>query len=184
MHATTSRIDHARLAAALEHMRVGATASDVHASLVGFLCAGGEPGEPWLASLQLQAETTTADDRAVLAELLGQTRIMLDAAAVEPLLPAADVALGQRVQALVDWCRGFLGGLGLAGADPAGMPEVAADVVADFARIAAGNLALAGEDEGTDEAALADLCEFAGDGVALLRTHLNAPLQLDRRHGA
>lgn len=169
-------IGHADLVRAVERMHLGVGASDLHGSLVGYLCGGGEPGEAWLGALQLKAEALGADDEVLLARLLAFSRACLDTAGpyFEPLLPDPDSELEQRVRALVDWCRGFLGGLGLAGAgDPHNMSVVAADIVHDFSAVAATHFAVGNVED--DSAALTDLREFVCDGVLLLRAELRTP---------
>ncbi|HEX7370912.1 MAG TPA: UPF0149 family protein, partial [Rhodanobacteraceae bacterium] len=84
---------------------------------------------------------------------------------IELLLP--DTPLAARANATVDWCRGFLGGLGLTGAltDAAQSPATQ-DVLDKFGKIAAMHLAC---DE-DDAAALDDVLAFIRNGVA----HLHA----------
>lgn len=169
-------IRHADLVSAVERLRIGVGASDLHGSLVGYLCAGGEPGAAWLGALQLEAQPASDDDAAMMARLLVLSRASLGAAgpAFEPLLPEADNTLEKRIHALVEWCRGFLGGLGLAGAaDPADMSTVAADIVRDFGTVASTRFAPDNADD--DANALADLHEFVCDGVLLLHAEMRTP---------
>lgn len=174
-------IRHADLASAVERMCIGVGASDLHGSLVGYLCAGGEPDDAWLGTLQLEAQPANADDEAMLARVLVFSRASLGAAGTsfEPLLPDADSALEMRVQALVEWCRGFLGGLGLAGTtDPATMSSMAAEIVRDFSTVAATRFAPHNADD--DAAAFTDLREFICDGVLLLHAELRTPTNRGR----
>ncbi|MDN5923667.1 MAG: UPF0149 family protein [Xanthomonadales bacterium] len=177
MNVPTS-IHHRDLTRTVEHIRIGVSASDLHGSLVGYLCGGGEPSVTWLGDLQLEAAQPNAEDEAMLAALLSLSRASLDDGEpdFEPLLPDAEQALEQRVPALVEWCRGFLGGLGLAGvAEPKNMSSVAADIVHDFAAVAATRYSA--DDADNDAQAWMDLHEFVCDGVLLLRAELRTPTQ-------
>jgi uncharacterized protein YgfB (UPF0149 family) len=76
-----------------------------------------------------------------------------------------EAALAARANAAVDWCRGFLGGLGLTGvlAGPAQAPGVA-ELLSGLGQIAASHLAC----DDDDAAALDDVLDFVRDAVARL----------------
>lgn len=170
----TIPISHRELSETLNRLQVGVNASDLHGSLTGFLCAGGEAtAEGWIDALALDLDMARADE--VFPQLFRVCREQLDDAelAFEPLLPGDEVALGMRAEALVDWCRGFLGGVGLAGGGRLGdgMSKDAREIVQDFSNIAASNLEYTGSEE--DEAALAEVLEFVRVGVLLLCSELD-----------
>ena len=82
------------------------------------------------------------------------------------LVPDEDASLARRSGALFDWCRGFLGGFGLAaGADPPLSGE-GREALADLARLAAATAQEDGDDE--DEDALVEIEEFVRVAVLLL----------------
>ena len=90
-----------------------------------------------------------------------------DGRQAEPLLPAAKAPLEQRAEALVEWCRGFLGGYGLAGAVANASPSsVTSDVLSDFGTIAGSSFDY--DDEAEDARAFADVLEFVREATALL----------------
>ena len=96
----------------------------------------------------------------------------------EPLLPSETSPVGIRTDALVDWCRGFLGGIGLAGAGQAGaLSSEASEILSDFGTIAATRFEYADAEE--DENALAEVIEFIRMGALLLHAELHA----ERRAG-
>lgn len=170
-------ITHAQLGAVLAAMRFGVEPSDLHGSLTGYLCAGGvASARDWLAALQLQlddAETVAAAKSVPLQQLFGECRAWLadPDQRFEPLLPAADTPVDVRADALVEWCRGFLGGIGLAGAAQAGgLSADGAEILRDFGTIAASNFEYADSEE--DESALAEVIEFIRVGVLLLHAEL------------
>lgn len=141
--------------------------SELHGSLCALRC-GNLPRANWLAEAM-------GDDAVPLpprASALGR----LDAATVEQLgeadfglellLPDEDAPVSERGEALVAWCRGFLGGVGLAGIEPR-LGEEAREALGDVARIAESDVSY--DDPEADEEALAELEEFVR--VAALLIH-------------
>jgi len=175
--AATAPITHAQISELLTNLRFGVDPSDLHGSLTGYLCAGGRAdARDWFASLQLQLDETEAAAAlraAPLQQLFRECSAWLDDPDLrfEPLLPAADTPVDVRADALVEWCRGFLGGVGLAGAtEPATMSADCAEILRDFGTIAGSHFEYADSEE--DESALAEVIEFIRVGVLLLHTEL------------
>lgn len=153
--------------AALKRARLAVAPTELHGSITGFLCAGwGGHARELLAALEL-------DDTGADAELTG----LLERAAasitarlrtrqpIELLLP--DAALAIRADAVVDWCRGFLGGLGLTGVAAGTAPDSeTGDLLQDFGHIASMHLECADDDEAT----LDDVLAFIRSGVAHLHS--------------
>jgi uncharacterized protein YgfB (UPF0149 family) len=166
-------LTHAQLGAVLARLHVGVGASDLHGSLTGYICGGGSAGaRGWLAALELQADPEADLPHAAFA------RLYEDCAAwfvdpelrFEPLLPDTDT-LDARADALVEWCRGFLGGLGLASVSE--RPDLSADakeILHDIGAIASSHFEYADAEE--DERALAEVIEFIRVGVLLLHAEL------------
>lgn len=174
MHAT---INHAELAAALAAMRLDVGASELHGSVSGYLCGGGTAGAPSLLSaLELESDDVQPSEagQRLLGELYAETRVQLDDPDLgfEPLLPDAARPLAERGDALVDWCRGFLGGLGLGGqASRSGLSEEGAEILHDLDAIAASHFSY---DDADDENSLMEVFEFVRIGVLLLYAELRA----------
>jgi uncharacterized protein YgfB (UPF0149 family) len=169
-----SALTHAELTRALEPLRIGMGASDLHGSLTGYLCAGGRAGaDDWPAALEIEPDAKA--DPEVLRRLYRDCRAELDDPdlAFEPLLPDSDTPVEQRADALVEWCRGFLGGVGLSGSPVSALSPDANEVLADISRIAASHFDY--EDDEEDESALSEVLEFVRVGVLLLRTELTRP---------
>ena len=101
----------------------------------------------------------------------------------EPLLPADDRPLAERAEAMVDWCRGFLGGFGLAGAAAhAKLSDEAQEVLRDLATIAGSSFDFGNEDRGRG-------CADRGAGVRARRRDAAAhrvrrARPVRQRHGA
>lgn len=173
----TLPITHAQLGELLTTLQFGVDPSDLHGSLTGYLCAGGHAdARAWLAALQLETDATeaaVATNAGPLQQLFRECSAWLDDPDLrfEPLLPAADTPVEVRADALVEWCRGFLGGVGLAGkAEANGLSSDGAEILRDFSTIAASHFEYSDSEE--DESALAEVIEFIRAGVLLLHTEL------------
>ena len=172
-------VDHEQLDALVRDLRLGTAASELHGSLCGFLAGGGsvQPGQLF-AALQLDGEAVTlaAAQTSVLKALIRQTAEALadPEMGFEPLLPADDRSLPERAEALAQWCRGFLGGFGLAGAAThAALSEEAREMLHDLGSIAASRFTFGDENE--DEDALIEVQEFVRVGAMLLHAECLAP---------
>lgn len=166
------------LARTLNTLHLGIGAAELHGSLTGFLCAGGLAHRgSWLHELALdEVEDALGDapERAVFDRLFTGCTAELDNPdlSFSLMLPDDDAPLGDRAGALVDWCRGFLGGLGLTGVDlKQALGEETDEILRDFGRIAATEVE-ADDDVEEDEEAYAEVVEYVRVGVMLLRNHL------------
>lgn len=170
------RPTHDELEIALAGLRLGVHASDLQGSLSGYFCAGGRAGaDEWPAALQLDAEGAALTRESILQQLYLDCREQFEGpcADVTPLLPAETAPLAQRVDALAQWCRGFLGGCGLTGALSRGntSPGVA-EILADFHSIAGGGFDA--RDNAEDEQAFADVVDFVRTAAAWLHREIGA----------
>ncbi|MBE1158973.1 UPF0149 family protein [Dyella acidiphila] len=174
-------IGHDELDEVITHLRLAVSPSELHGSLCGFLAGNGRPGRrPLLEILQLDAGgvTVTPPDQQVLDQLVRQSQAELADSELgfEPLLPADDRPLSQRADALIEWCRGFLGGFGLGGPDMhARLSEEGQEVLRDLGAIASSSLDFGDEDE--DEDALIEVHEFVRMAAMLLFTECHIPNQ-------
>jgi uncharacterized protein len=171
-------VDHDQLDALVRRLRLGTTASELHGSLCGYLAGGGivRPGTLF-AELQLDSDgaAPSAADQQTLDTLVHETQAALadPEMGFEPLLPADDRPLPERAEALAEWCRGLLGGFGLAGAAAhAGLSAEAKEMLHDLGTIAASNFAYGENDE--DEDALIEVQEFVRVGAMLLHAECSA----------
>lgn len=153
------------------HLKLAVPASELHGSLCGFLAGGARVGrQSLIEALHMDADVTpTGRDQALLERLVTQSEAELadPELGFEPLLPADDRPLPERAEALVDWCRGFLGGFGLAGAETHGkLSDEAQEILRDLSTIAASSFDF--DDEGEDEDALIQVNEFVRMAAMLL----------------
>jgi hypothetical protein len=181
-------IGHDEFARSLERLRMGVGASELHGSLAGFLCAGGVTGRAsWLRDLALEeiAEAVAASGEEGVFERFFETLAgELDDPDLgfAPLLPDDDSSMEERATALVDWCRGFLGGIGLSGTDlGAGLEGDLGEVLGDFSRIAEANFN-EGDSVEDDEEAYAEVVEYVRVGALLIRTELGQVPREATRH--
>jgi uncharacterized protein YgfB (UPF0149 family) len=174
---TPPPLTHEELSRVLASLGLGVGASELHGSLTGYLTAGGTAGaDAWPAALEIDAADEAALGHEAIGRLYRDCRAELDDPDLgfEPLLPPDDAPLARRGDALVEWCRGFLGGVGLAGSPTALLSADANEVLADFGRIAASRFDYEGDEE-EDESALGEVLEFVRVGVMLLHGELTRP---------
>lgn len=174
----TASLTYAELGDVLARAQFGIGASDLHGSLTGYLCGGGSAdARHWLDALELAPDEIRLDasQYALFERLYTDCAGWLEDSELgfEPLLPAADTSLDARADALVEWCRGFLGGLGLAGAGNGdALSDEAREILRDFAAIAGTRFEYSDAEE--DENALTEVIEFIRVGALLLHAELHA----------
>ena len=163
-------ITYLEFGAAVAKAKLGIGPAELHGSVAGYVCAGGSVrADALLSELQLEPDDAGVVDplQALLAQVVtGISTALRSGGPVMPLLPEAP--LDARANAMVDWCRGFLGGLGLAGAGTGGrLDPVASDLLHDFAEIASTQLEC-----DDDAASLGEVLDFIGNSVARLHATL------------
>ncbi|MGE0081616.1 MAG: UPF0149 family protein [Thiohalomonadaceae bacterium] len=168
-----------RVATALDQLGSALSPAECHGTLVGLLSASGKADAPaWLARVAPEAETgdlLAQEANKVLMELFGETvRQMNDPGmGFEPLLLPDDEPIGERVEALGEWCQGFIMGLSEGGLNELEkLPGDAGEVVRDMVNLSnAASYDLSESEE--DETAYAELVEYVRTGVLLLNEELN-----------
>ena len=171
--------DYQALSHALKKLDTGVMPSEVHGTLCGLLCAntGAEP-EMWQQALwpnRPNGDLLAAEANEVFKQTHDITRIQLNDPSCEfqMLLPDDDDSLEQRVQALGDWCQGYLIGLSLGGIkDFAPLPEDAREIAKDMLEIARAGTSYDLEGSEEDENAYAELVEYLRVGVLLINEEL------------
>ena len=179
---------HADLSEAIDTLRLGLSASELHGALTGYLTAGAMPhAKSWLSDLALQ-EIDQALGQLPQRTLFDQMFRDCTSDLEDPelsfdlLLPEDEAPMTERAIALVDWCRGFLGGLGLSGIDlKDSVSKDANEVLTDLARIASTRF---DEESGgeEDEEAYTEVVEYVRVGVMLLHTEFARPPDQATRH--
>ena len=170
------------LSAALQRLRTVCSASELHGVLTGLLAGGARLNRQALTkALESHSEADQAFDNEIIASLWQlQLQTLEDLQASElifsPLLPDDEAALVTRVQALADWCQGFLVGFGTAVRpnDTRLHEESVKETLEDIVNVANVDAA-AEENDDADEGAYAELFEF----VRMAAIHLFEELAPD-----
>jgi uncharacterized protein YgfB (UPF0149 family) len=175
---------HAEVAAEIADLKLGVDAAELHGALCGFLSAGGTPTRAdWLRQLELETEPVQLRDDGSLLRLLqaSQSQLADPDLGFALLLPEEAAPIAERADALLGWCRGFLGGFGLVpGPRPELSPE-ASEALEDMGKIAASSLSY--DDPDGDEVALVEVAEFVRVAALLLHSDcVDAPRQRRRLH--
>ena len=149
-------------------------AAEAHGTLTGLLCAGTvNDCDAWLVTVLGNADhvgNMSTDDHSLLDALFDATRRVLDEEmySFDLFLPDDEAPLNERAQALGEWCRGFLYGLGAGGSHQT-WPEECREIVRDVVEIA--RLDQDAGDE-ADEAALMELTEYVRIGAQMIHSEL------------
>jgi uncharacterized protein len=172
--------DHDSLQSLVLDEQLGVDAAFLHGSLVGLLCAGMRTDAThWLDHALPASDATkhlTESAGAYVRRLYQETVADLDDPDLgfDLYLPV-NGSINEHAQGLVDWCGGFLGGLGLGGWK--GERQLAGDVreaIADLRQIANSQLSFDHDPE-VDENALMELVEFVRVSVVLLYDEISQP---------
>lgn len=153
-------------------------AAEAHGSLCGALCAiAGYGFDDWASEIFADTDADAAGAlraRHLMAAVFDETAQALGGLDMTfaPLVPDDDEALASRVQALAQWCTGFLYGLG-AGQVPSldQVPGEVGEVLRDFSEIGRATVD-ASEGEEANEASYVELLEFVRAGAQLVYEEL------------
>lgn len=165
--------------AALRRLDAGMSVAECHGVLTGWLCAAhGLTREQWLGHIapELNAGDVLAQEAADTLEGLRQavvTQLNDTMLNFQPLLPSDDRPLAERVEALGEWCQGFLLGMSLGGLkEVAKMPGDSGEALRDLVQLSRAGSYEVGEDE-EDEEAYTELLEYVRTAVLLVNEELN-----------
>ena len=154
--------------AAIRQGGLAVDAPELHGSLCGWIAGGGEVGSGWLGKVLADPAVPDVAAGSALERMARASAAQFDDRdfGVALLMPAEDAGLAERSGALFAWCRGFLGGFGLAAGERPPLSDEGREALADLARLAAASP----QDEGDqdDEEALAEIEEFVRVAALLL----------------
>jgi yecA family protein len=164
---------------ALHALGLAMDAAELHGALAGWLAGGGAQSPDWLAQVLADNEVPQVEAGGALDRLRQATAAQLDdrSFGFDLLLPGTEASLGERSGALFDWCRGFLGGFGLAVGKAPPLSEEGSEALTDLARLAAAVPQDDGDED--DEEALVEIEEFVR--VAALLIHGDCVLAVRHR---
>jgi len=154
--------------AAIRKAALGVDAAELHGSLCGWIAGGGTIGGDWLARVLADPALPPVPGDGALGTMAAATATQFEDQdfGFELLRPGNEASLVERSGALFDWCRGFLGGFGLAAGEAAPLSDEGREALADIARLAAATPQEDGDQD--DEQALAEIEEFVRIGALLL----------------
>lgn len=142
--------------------------SELHGGLCGWLAGGGRNAPDWIAAVMADENLPAEPPDGALARMRAATAAQLADRDfdLQLLLPEEEASLALRSGALFAWCRGFLGGFGLAAGREPPLSDEGRESLADLARFAAATAQDDGDEE--DEEALAEIEEFVRVAALLL----------------
>ena len=169
----------AEVDAAARQLGLAVEPSELHGALCGWLAAGGAGSADWLGHVLADDAMPAVAVDSTLDQLREASAGQLEDRSFdfELLLPDADTPLATRSGALFDWCRGFLGGFGLAAGQSPPLSDDGNEALSEIAKLAAAMPQDDGDEE--DEAALVELEEFVR--VAVLLIHGDCVLAVRHR---
>lgn len=176
--------DFDELQEALEQLGAPATVPEGHGLLCGMLCVPSQLNEAdWL--LQVFGDTEMEQVSASpWSSLLHHTRLETmrqlnsEDCHFQLMLPNDTQPLAVRLDALGDWCEGYLAGLGLAGVrDAESLPADTREIIHDMVEISRVGLDVRPTE--ADEAAYAEVVEYLRIGVMLIKEELRGPKHTD-----
>lgn len=155
------------------HDGVVNSAAEAHGLASGMLCVNGQAqSSAWIKQL-FEAESGPNNEQArLLARLFEETKASLesDDYDFEPFLPEDDAPLPEQIAALIEWCQGFLFGIGAlyqSGEQSGQANEILRDI-AEFTKL---DPDAEGEE---DEMAFVEIIEYLRTAVLLLRAEFGS----------
>ena len=149
------------------------SAAEAHGMATGLLCVNERiSSDDWLAELLRNAGSLGAEDNILLVRLFEQTRQLLCSGEFEfdLFLPDDDSLLSERADALKNWCRGFLFGIGFS--RPArGFNKETREILKDITEFTRLDTDVEGEEDEND---FAEITEYLRSAVLLLRDELSS----------
>lgn len=164
----------------MQRLGLGVSPSELHGALCGWLAGGGSDAPDWLGSVLADDAAPVPAPGDALDRLRQASTGQLDdrSFGFRLLIADQDASVVERSGALFDWCRGFLGGFGLAAGSQPPLSDESREALADIAKLAAATPQDEGDDE--DEDALVEIEEFVR--VAALLLHGDCALAARHRH--
>ncbi len=175
--------DYALCERALRALGLSQAAAEYHGILCGMLCRG-DVADPVLGleALSEASAGSASAARAWLEDLSTESLARLNDAEAGflPLLPEDTDSLTHRVEALAQWCEGFLFGIASRPLKIEVLSAEARELVEDFTQISRAGLDAEEQQEGEDEErAYVELVEYVRVGAQLifleLRPRLDTP---------
>jgi uncharacterized protein len=152
---------------------VDLSASEAHGMAAGMLCVNEHTNSvQWLSELLDTDHSLTDEDKALLVRLFENTRNSLasDEFEFDLFLPDEETLLSRRVEALRNWCKGFLFGVGTGSDASSNWPDDVREILKDILEFTKLDIEAEGEE---DENAFMEITEYLRSAVILLRDELS-----------
>lgn len=169
--------DYSRFDQALESIGLDQGASGTHGVICGLICAGTSQAHvDWIESLFYERpsdDLLVREARQMLGQLYLATRYQLAEETPEfmLLLPEDEAKLKTRAEAMVEWCEGYLYGLGLAGISEQHLVGDANEALSDISELTRLDMDTLEDDE-SSESAYVELLEFLRVATLLIKEEL------------
>lgn len=156
----------ADVATAADRLELASTPAELHGALCGWLAGGGANQPAWIAAVMADPNLPSPMPGDALDQLRDASAGQLGDAdfGFELLLPDED-DVQVRAGAVFAWCRGFLGGFGLAVGDKS-LSEESQEALGDLANLAAARIEEVDPEQ--DEESLTEIEEYLRMAVLLL----------------
>ena len=168
-------LDYDVLDALLVRVEAETYAAECHGFVCGQICATGVADELlWKEFLDVQGD----DDSLIrtcygeVTQLVSETQEQMHSAefGLQLMLPDDVVPMAMRVEALGNWCHGFLNGFGVSESQgPGGISEECNEVMEDFTQICRLGI---DEEDAEDEKSIEELIEYVRMGTILIYEEL------------
>lgn len=167
------------IAEVLRDLQSTVPAAESHGCLCGAICVAGDYSfDRWLEEVVLEDEAAQAPQDALPLKLLfddTHTALRGNDMDFELLVPDDDAPLQERVNALSQWCQGFLYGFGTGEvkADEE-LPANVSEILSDIAQIGRATIDLGEADAQEQEEAYMEVIEYLRVGVQLIHDEFDS----------
>lgn len=160
------------ITAAVNPINPELSAAEVHGMASGMLCSNNlVNNQAWLQEIFQGARPGNSNAETVLENLFEDTRNLLanEEFSFNLLLPDEDSALNLQLEALREWCQGFLYGLALNGLD-SGYPDDFPEIIKDVTEFTKLDSEVTGDDADND---FMEIVEYIRAAVIYLNAEMN-----------
>lgn len=157
----------------ITHINPELTAAEAHGMATGMICTNNQAmTSAWLQEILENAKPNDTNDEAILENLFERTRNLLlnEEFSFNLFLPDEDSLLNLHLEALRQWCQGFLYGLG-ANSRSSDYPSDILDIIKDFTEFTKLDTGVVGENAEND---FMEITEYIRAAVIYLNVELNA----------
>jgi uncharacterized protein YgfB (UPF0149 family) len=148
------------------------SAAQAHGMATGMLCLNERTeSSEWLTELFFHAAPVIDEDREELINLFDETQSLLasDEFDFDLLLPGDEALLSEQVEALTQWCQGFLMGVSFT-PDATDWSKDASEILKDIVEFTKLDIDAEGEEDEND---FMEIAEYMRSAVLLLRNEIN-----------